>query len=60
MLCGDECYYKKCLTDKIITGVSYDEEKSKRFIEKYSDNKNIPLLLHESDILNGSCGWKDV
>ena len=58
VICGDECYVEKCLTDKIPTGVSVCHEKSMSFVNKYSDNKYTPLLLHDPDILKGKLGFK--
>jgi len=56
VLCGDECYYEKCLTDRIITGISHNEEKSRQFITKYSNQNYIPLLFHDPQIMTGSIG----
>ena len=57
VLCGDECYYEKCLTDKICTGSSYNEEESEKFIVEFSKNKYIPLLFHDIKILQGRLGY---
>lgn len=57
VLCGDECYYKKCLTDKICTGSFYNEEESEKFIIEFSKNKYIPLLFHDHEILQGKSGY---
>jgi len=56
VLCGDECYYEKCLTDGICTGSSHNEEASGKFIAEYRKSKYIPLLFHDSKILQGSLG----
>ena len=53
----DECYYEKCLTDKICTGSSYNEKASEKFIVEFSKNKYIPLLFHDSKILQGRLGY---
>ncbi len=47
VVCGDECYLRECLTRKIPTGSSFSEEKSRDFIEKYSDKKYDVLLCHD-------------
>lgn len=47
VICGDECYSRKNLTDKIVTGCSVNPKKSAEFIEKYSDTKYITLLCHD-------------
>lgn len=47
IITGDECYLRECLDKKIPTGSSFDKEKSREFIEKYSDNKYTVLLCHE-------------
>lgn len=60
VLCGDECYYKKCLTDKIMTGASCNELASLDFINTYSHEKYKPLLFHDPDILKGRVGWSKI
>lgn len=57
VLCGDECYYEKCLTDKICTGASHNKEASEKFIVEFSKNKYIPLLFHDIKILQGRLGY---
>lgn len=48
VIVGDECYLRTCLTQKIPTGASYgSEENSRKFIEKYSQDKYNCLLLHD-------------
>ena len=47
IIAGDECYSRKCLTEKIPTGSFFDKELSKKFIEKYSDKKYTVLLCHD-------------
>lgn len=47
VICGDECYLKWNLENRIITGCSKCKEKSLYFINKYSSNQYIPLLCHE-------------
>lgn len=41
---GDECYIRNCITEKIPTGATFCIEKSKEFIEKYSDSKYTLLF----------------
>lgn len=60
VLCGDECYYEKCLTDGIMTGVFCNEENSLQFLTVYSDEKYVPLLFHDPQILAGSVGDKTI
>lgn len=57
VFCGDECYYKKNLTDKICTGISCNETASEGFIAEYGQSKYIPLLFHDPDIMRGSVGY---
>lgn len=38
-------------------GASYNEEASQKFIEEFSKNKYIPLLFHDSKILQGRLGY---
>lgn len=47
IIAGDECYSYKCLEYKIPTGNSYCPEKSRQFVEKYSDPSYHILLCHE-------------
>lgn len=56
VFCGDECYYKKCLTDRICTGASCNEEASRKFIEEFSKSKYTPLLFHDPNIFTGNVG----
>jgi glyoxylase-like metal-dependent hydrolase (beta-lactamase superfamily II) len=56
VLCGDECYHAKCLTDGICTGATKNEEKSMAFLAEYSKEKYIPLLLHDPGIMPGKVG----
>lgn len=60
VFCGDECYYKKNLTDKICTGISCNEALSKEFIAEYSNSKYIPLLFHDPDIMRGTVGYMKI
>jgi len=57
VMCGDECYYLKNLAERIVTGSSFDKQKSKEFIEEYHKNKYIPLLFHDPQILAGKVGY---
>lgn len=47
VIVGDECYLRECLDKKIPTGSSCRIEKSRKFIEKYSNAKYTPLLCHD-------------
>lgn len=60
LLCGDECYYQKCLSDQILTGASYDAEKSWQFITEYGNGNYIPLLFHDPNIMQGKIGCVEV
>lgn len=60
VLCGDECYYHKNLTDHIMTGASVDEEKSALFIKQYSNKVYTPLLFHDPQILEGKVGYVSI
>ena len=57
VLCGDECYYKRCFTDKICTGASCDEEKSRNFIAEFGKSNYVQLLFHDPDIIAGRIGY---
>ncbi len=47
IISGDECYLRECLTEKIPTGSSFNQNVSREFVEKYSDSKYTVLLCHE-------------
>lgn len=47
VIAGDECYMRECLDKKIPTGTSCNPEKSRAFIEKYSDPRYTVLLCHD-------------
>ena len=56
VISGDECYARRCLTEKIPTGSSKNPENSRAFVEKYSDEKYTVLLCHDPEILPGENG----
>ncbi len=58
VLCGDECYSTRCLTEGILTGSTVNEANSRRFLEEYSTGF-IPLLSHDCNILPGETGRKE-
>lgn len=47
IIAGDECYMRECLTKQIPTGVAYNREKSRAFIQKYGGNEYTVLLCHD-------------
>lgn len=47
VIVGDECYSRRCIMQKIPTGSSFCMQKSKEFIEKYSDCKYKLLFCHD-------------
>lgn len=47
VVCGDECYQRENLLNKIPTGCSVNPEKSEEFIEKYSSPLYETLLCHD-------------
>lgn len=48
VIAGDECYLRKCLTEKIPTGNCVNKQKSEDFIKKYSNPKYTVLLCHDN------------
>ena len=60
VISGDECYARRCLTEKIPTGSSKNPENSRAFVEKYSDEKYTVLLCHDPDILPGKNGALEI
>lgn len=47
IIAGDECYMRDCLTKQIPTGISYNPEKSRTFIQKYGNGGYTVLLCHD-------------
>ena len=47
IIAGDECYMRDCLTRQIPTGMAYDREKSRAFIQKYGRGEYTVLLCHD-------------
>ena len=47
LLAGDECYVNECIARKIPTGTYENLEKSRRFVEKYSDKKYRVHTCHD-------------
>jgi len=47
IIAGDECYTNKNITEKICTGSSCNQEKSVKFIEKYSNKKYHVHTCHD-------------
>lgn len=56
VICGDECYVKRCLDEKICTGASVCPEKSLAFLRKYGSGDYVTLLCHDGEILKGQNG----
>lgn len=50
VFCGDECYTEENIKKGIPTGTSENEEKSRSFIEKYSDGRYIVHTCHDISI----------
>lgn len=46
IIAGDECYMRDCLVKQIPTGISYNPEKSRAFIQKYGRGEYTVLLCH--------------
>lgn len=60
VICGDECYVRRCLNEKIPTGASCSREKSLEFVQKYSNEQYIPLLCHDHEILKNQNGTLEI
>lgn len=52
VLCGDECYTKENFTKNIPTGCTISLEKSKNFVEEVRNEKYIPIIFHDLDVLD--------
>ncbi len=57
VLCGDECYSEKNLTDLIMTGSSVNRENSLGFLREYSKPCYRPILFHSPSVV-GYMGHK--
>ncbi len=53
VLAGDECYVHDCISRKIPTGMSYHLQKSRAFVEKYSDQKYCVHTCHDISLKTG-------
>lgn len=60
VICGDECYVRRCLDKKIPTGASFCLEKSLAFVEKYGNGDYVTLLCHDAEILKGQNGVLEI
>ena len=58
VLCGDECYSARNLTDKIPTGASMYPDKSEAFVLEYSKTEYTPIITHDADIVENPVGFK--
>ena len=47
ILAGDECYINNCITNRIPTGTYCNLDKSRAFVEKYSDKKYRVHTCHD-------------
>lgn len=47
VIAGDECYSRLCIREKRHTGSYFNEDASKEFVCKYSDEKYTVLLCHD-------------
>ena len=53
IIAGDECYTNDCIARKIPTGCHCNLEKSKEFIEKYSDKRYSVHTCHSINLKSG-------
>ncbi len=60
VICGDECYVRRCLEEGIPTGASYSREKSLEFVKKYGSEQYVTLLCHDHEILKGQNGALEI
>jgi glyoxylase-like metal-dependent hydrolase (beta-lactamase superfamily II) len=51
VLCGDECYTHKNLTDAIPTASSFCPERSRAFITEYRKPIYRPIIFHDPDLV---------
>ncbi len=60
LLCGDECYYRRNLTEGSCTGSSCNEERSRRFLAEYGGGAYRPLLFHDPSVMSGRVGFEEI
>lgn len=53
VIAGDECYTNANIEHKICTGLFHNKEKSKEFVEKYSDKKYCVHTCHDMTLETG-------
>lgn len=47
VIVGDECYKRRCLEEKTLSGKAYDPQKNLAFLEKYGTGAYTVLLSHD-------------
>jgi glyoxylase-like metal-dependent hydrolase (beta-lactamase superfamily II) len=60
LLCGDEAYYYRNLTDRVRVNNCYSKENAQAFVEKYSKSELIPLLYHDPSIMPKAVGFEEM
>ena len=60
VICGDECYVRRCLDECIPTGSSVSPESSLEFVRKYGSDKYVTHLCHDVEILKGQTGVLEI
>ena len=51
VICGDECYHRRCLDEQRPTGNSRNPARSRAFVETYGTDAYTVLLAHDGEIL---------
>ena len=51
VICGDECYVRRCLDEKIPTGATLSVETSLNFVKKYGSGEYVTHLCHDPFLL---------
>lgn len=53
VLCGDECYTRRNLTEKLPTGKPRDPARNLAFLAKYTAPRYRTVLFHDPDLVGG-------
>ena len=60
LLCSDEAYYYRNLTEKVRVNNCYSKESSQAFVEKYSRSEWTTLVYHDGGIMPNKVGFHEI
>ena len=60
LLCGDDAYQYRNLSERVRVGNTYSKKVSQEFVEKYSKSEWTPLLFHDSSTMPKTVGFEEI